>query len=56
MTPFFWKKVFFGMGEKVVLLIVCFEKVCFPENTIFIVFQQSTAVALKRCMLKKQNN
>ena len=31
-------KVFFGMGEKVVFTNCIFEKLCSPENTIFIVF------------------
>ena len=34
----FWKKVFFDMGEKVGFTNCVFEKLCFPENTIFIVF------------------
>ena len=37
MTPFFLKKVFFDMGEKVGLANCVFEKLCFPESTIFIV-------------------
>ena len=39
MTPFFLKKVFFDMGEKVGFTNCAFEKLCFfSENTIFIVF------------------
>ena len=38
MTPFFLKKVFFDMVEKVGFTNCVFEKLCFPENTIFIVF------------------
>ena len=36
MTPFFGKKCFFDMVEKLTNCV--FEKLCFPENTIFIVF------------------
>ena len=35
---FFGKKVFFDMVEKVGFTNCVFEKLCFPENTIFIVF------------------
>ena len=46
MTPFFWEKVFFEMGEQLVLLIVVLKScVCvffFSENAIFIVFFQRT--------------
>ena len=38
MTPFFGKKVFFDMVEKVGFTNCVFEKLCFPENTIFVVF------------------
>ena len=38
MTPFFGKRCFFDMGEKVGFTNCVFEKLCFPENTIFIVF------------------
>ena len=34
---FFWKKVFFDMVEKVGFTNCVFEKLCFPENIIFIV-------------------
>ena len=34
----FLKKLFFDMGEKVGFTNCVFEKVCFSENTIFIVF------------------
>ena len=40
---FFWKKVFFDMVEKVGFTNCVFEKLCFPENTIFIVFSANTA-------------
>ena len=45
---FFWKKVFFDMGEKWVLLTV-FLKSCvfFSENTILLCFQRNTAVAIQ---------
>ena len=35
---FFGKRVFFDMVEKVGFTNCVFEKLCFPENTIFIVF------------------
>ena len=35
---FFWKKVCFDIVEKVGFTNCVFEKLCFPENTIFIVF------------------
>ena len=38
MTPFFGKRCFFDMGEKVGFTNCVFEKMCFAENTIFIVF------------------
>ena len=38
MTPFLWKRCFFDMGEKVGFTNCVFEKLCFTENTIFIVF------------------
>ena len=38
MTPFLGKKVSFDMGEKVGFTNCVFEKLCFAENTIFIVF------------------
>ena len=34
----FLEKVFFDIGEKVGFTNCVFEKLCFPENTIFIVF------------------
>ena len=34
----FWEKLFFDMGEKVGFTNCVFEKVCFSENTIFIMF------------------
>ena len=34
----FFEKVFFDMGEKVGFTNCVFEKLCFSENTIFIVF------------------
>ena len=38
MTPFFGKRCFFDIGEKVDFTNYVFEKLCFPENIIFIVF------------------
>ena len=44
MTPFFWKPFFFfDMGEKVGFTDCVFEKLCFSENTIFIVFSANPA-------------
>ena len=40
MTPFFGKKVFVDMGEKVGFTNCVFGKLCFSENTIFIVFSE----------------
>ena len=37
-TPLFWKKVFSDMGEQVGFTNCVFEKLCFAENTIFIMF------------------
>ena len=51
MTPFFDKKI--GMGDKVVFTNCVFSSLCSAENTISLVFQQRTAIAAKRCMLKK---
>ena len=50
---FFVKKVFFGMVEKVGLLIVFLES-CVLLKTLFVVFSANTAIAEKRCMLEKQ--
>ena len=54
MTPFFGKSCFFDMGEKVGFTNCVFEKVCFSENTIFIVFPAKHSFSkTKNCMLKK---
>ena len=54
MTPFFGKAVF-DMGEKVGFTNCVFEKVCFSENTIFIVFSAKHSFSKnKNCMMKKQ--
>ena len=56
MTPFFWKKVFFDMGEKVGFTNCVFEKLCFAENTIFIVFSEKKNTAFqKQNMYVEQN-
>ena len=47
---FFLKKVIFGMGEKVVFTNCVFEKLCYSENTIFIVLSANTAVATKNVL------
>ena len=53
MTPLFQKRCFFGMGEEVVSLTVFSEKLCSPENTIF-VFSANTAVAVEKMHVEKQ--
>ena len=40
MTPFLGNRCFFDMGEKVGFTNYVFEKLCFVENTIFIVFSE----------------
>ena len=41
------------MGEKVGFTKCVFDKLCSSENTIFIVFKQSTAVAVKKLHVEK---
>ena len=43
------KKVFCDMGEKVGFTNCVFEKLCFAENTIFIVFSENTAFQKNVC-------
>ena len=50
---FFWKRVSFDMVEKVDFTNCVFEKLCFPENTIFIVFSAKHSFKNKNCMLTK---
>ena len=45
--------MFFDTGEKVGFTNYVFEKLCFPENTIFIVFSATQLFKNKNCMLKK---
>ena len=54
MTPFLWKKVFFDMGEKVGFTNCVFEKLCFAESTIFIMFSENTSFQ-KQHMYVEQN-
>ena len=42
------------MGEKVGFTNRAFEKLCSPENTILIVFQQNTAVAVKKLYVENR--
>ena len=42
------------MGEQVVFTNCVFEKLCFPENTIFIVLSANTAVAVKEMYVKNR--
>ena len=51
---FFLKRVFFGMGEKVVFTNCVFEKLCPPENTMFMVFSAKTAAAVKKMYVGKR--
>ena len=58
MTPFFGKKCFFDMGEKVGFTNCVFEKLCFfSENTIFIVFSEkhSSCNTNNVCKQKTEN-
>ena len=51
----FWEKVFFDMGEKVGFTNCVFEKLCFSENTIFIVFSAKHSFSkTKNVCWKKQ--
>ena len=50
MTPLF-DKGFFDIGEKVGFTNCIFETLCSSE-TLFIVFPENTAAAIKNCMLK----
>ena len=57
MTPFFQNGVCFGMGEKVGFTNCVSEKLCSPENTLFIVFSaKHSSCNLKSGMLKKTEN
>ena len=51
---FFWKKGVFDMVEKVGFSNCVFEKLCFPENTIFIVFSANTAFQKQKLYVEKQ--
>ena len=51
---FFWKRVFFDMVEKVGFTNCVFEKLCFPENTIFIVFSANTVFQKQKLYVEKQ--
>ena len=57
MTPFLGKRVFFDMVEKVGFSNCVFEKLCFPENTIFIVFsaKHSFSKTKTACWKKTEN-
>ena len=47
MTPFFGKRCFFDMGEKVGITNCVSEKLCFAESTLF---------RNKKCTLNKTEN
>ena len=53
MTPFLEKGVF-DMVEKVGFTNCVFEKLCFPENTIFIVFSANTAFQKQKLYVEKK--
>ena len=54
MTPFFGERCLFDMGEKVGFTNSVFEKLCFSENTIFIVFSENTAIAIQTLYVNKR--
>ena len=45
--------MFFDMVEKVGFTNCVFEKLCFPENTIFIVFSANTAFQKQKLYVEK---
>ena len=51
---FFWKRVFFDMVEKVGFTNCVFEKLCFPENTIFIVFSAKHSFSKTKMYVEKK--
>ena len=53
MTPFFGKKVFFDMGQKVGFTNCVFEKLCFLNTLFYSVFSRTQLFKNKNCMLKK---
>ena len=55
MTPFFGKRCFLTWVKKWVLLTVVFEKLCFPENTIFIVFSAKHSFSKTKTVCWKKN-
>ena len=56
MTPFFVKRCFFDMVEKMGFTNCVFEKLCFPENIIYSVFSKTQLFKMQNCMLKKTEN
>ena len=48
------KKVFFDMGEKVGFTNCVFQKLCFPENTIFIVFSAKHSFSKTKTVCSKK--
>ena len=57
MTPFFGKGCFFDMVEKVGFTNCVFEKLCFPENTIFSVLSAKHSFSKTKtvCWKKTEN-
>ena len=53
MTPFFWKKVFFDMGEKVGFTNCVFEKLCLLKTLFYSVFRETQLFKNNTCMLNK---
>ena len=56
MTPFFWKRCFLTWLKKVGFTNCVLEKLCFPENTIFIVFSANTAFQKQKLYVEKTEN
>ena len=51
---FFGKRCFFDMGEKVGFTNCVFEKLCFSENTIFIVFSAKHSFSKTKTVCRKK--
>ena len=52
----FWKRVFFDMVENVGFTNCVFEKLCFPENTIFMVFSAKHSFQKQKLYVEKNRN
>ena len=56
MTLLFGKRFFLDMGEKVGFTNCVFEKLCFAENTIFLVFSENTAFQKQNMYVEQNRN